>query len=233
MLDRQVRDAAPSVQDVGIDEGPRGAGVQTARAAAAAVRQGGIGLELRRGQHHADEEEGAEVRVEQHRVLPDPAQAGPGGEIPLEERTGVHVGPRHRPRRQLDDRVGKRPEPGLDDGVVVLAPGVPRHPGWTFLRRSLKVSEGAGDHRPRARQDPPGIDPLVPTPLEVGHGSGVARVEPALEGRRVIRRVRRPDRDEVEAEPAPGFLDARRKRRRCHGAVRPHRAGRARPAGSG
>ena len=196
--------------------------------------KGRIGLELRRGQHHADEEEGAEVRVEQHRVLPDPAQAGPRGEIPLEERTGVHVGARRRPRRQLDERVGQRPEPGLHDGVVVLAPGVARHPGRAFLRRSLEIPQGAGDHRPRAGKHPPGIDPLVPAPLEIGHGSGVARVEPALESGRVIGRVRgsRPRPGRIRAA-YPAVLDPRREGRRCHGAVRRHRAGRARRAGSG
>ena len=217
MLDRQVRDAAPSVQHVWLDEGSRRAGIEAARAAAAAVGQGRIGLELRRGQHHADEEEGAQARMQEHRVLPDPAQARPRGEVPLEERTGVHVGPRRHARRELDDRIGERPEPGLHDGVVVLAPGVPRHPGWASLRGSLKVSERAGDHRPRARQHPPGIEPLVPAPLEIGHGARVARVEPALEGRRVIGRARRADRDEVETEPVPGVLDPRRERRRRHG----------------
>ena len=86
-LDRQVRDAAPRVQHVRVDEGPRGAGVQAARAAPAAVRQGRIGLELRRGQHHADEEEGAR---------------GPGGAASCSSRSSPGRPVRRDPARGAD-----------------------------------------------------------------------------------------------------------------------------------
>ena len=67
--------------------------------------------------------------MEQHRVLADPAEAGPGGEVSLEERPGIDVGARLRSGRERGDQVGERAEPGLDDAVVVLAPRIPRDPG--------------------------------------------------------------------------------------------------------
>src|SRR5215510_8380724 len=75
MLDRQIRDAAPGVEHVGANESPGGARVQAPCAGATAVWQGRVSLDLRRRQHGPDEEEGAEVRVEKHRVLADPAEA--------------------------------------------------------------------------------------------------------------------------------------------------------------
>ena len=59
--------------------------------------------ELGRGQEHADEEPGAEVRVEQHGVLADPAEARPRGEIALEHGARVDVAAAHArrtPRRR-------------------------------------------------------------------------------------------------------------------------------------
>ncbi len=232
VFDRQVRDASAGVQHVRLDESSRGARVQAPGAAAAAVGQRGVGLEARRGQHGPDEEEGAEARVEQHRVLPDPAQAGARGEVPLQQGPRVHVGSRRRPWRQPTDRLGEGGQPVLHDGVVILAPGVARYPGRALRGRSLEVAKRAGHHRACPGQDPSGIEPLVPAPIEIRHRAGAARVEPALERRGMIGGTRRADGDQVEAKTPPRLLDLRRQRRGRHGALRGRHAGRARPPGS-
>src|SRR6266542_5739602 len=91
MLDGEIGDAAPRVEHIGRHEGLGGAGVETGATATAAIDQGVVEIERGRGQEGADEEPGAELGVEQHRVLADPAQAGPGRQVPFEDRPRVDV----------------------------------------------------------------------------------------------------------------------------------------------
>jgi hypothetical protein len=56
-----------------------------------AVREPRIGLERRGGQDDPDEEIRAEPWVEEHRVLPNPAQTGAGRQVTLEDRSRVDV----------------------------------------------------------------------------------------------------------------------------------------------
>jgi hypothetical protein len=126
MLDGEIGDAASRVEHVGCHEGLGGAGVETGATAAAPVGEGLVDLERGRGQERADEEPGAELGVEQHGVLADPAQAGPGGKVSLEHRSGVHVSLARRAARfgQVSGELG---EARSDDRVVVTSPRVAGH----------------------------------------------------------------------------------------------------------
>ena len=136
--------------------------------------------------------------------FPIQPRPGPRREVPLEKGAGIDVGARHRSGHERRDQVGEHAEPGLDDGVVVLAPRIAGDPGRSVGPVPLAVAESARDNRPGAGQNPRGIDPLVTPPLEVAHGAGVARVEPALEGGGVVGRVRGADGHAVEAQaPVP------------------------------
>src|SRR2546429_2656332 len=88
VLDRQVRDAAPRVEDVGSDERARRAGVETGDAGPAAI--GLAVIERQRGgrEDDADEEIRAERRRQEGRGLADPAESRPPGEIALEHGAG-------------------------------------------------------------------------------------------------------------------------------------------------
>src|SRR3970282_1121447 len=91
VLDREVRNAAPRIEDIRRSERPCRAGVETGAAGAAAVGERLVEVERGRGQQHADQEPRAQVRVEQHGVLADPAQPRPRGEITLENGARVDV----------------------------------------------------------------------------------------------------------------------------------------------
>jgi len=92
VLDGQVGDAAPGVEDVRRHERGGRAGVEARRAGAAAVGQALIEGQLGGREDDADEEEGAERRREEVGVLADPAQARASGEIALEDRARVDGG---------------------------------------------------------------------------------------------------------------------------------------------
>src|SRR5215469_6142240 len=91
VLDGQVRDAASGVEHVGRHEGLRGAGIEAGAAAPAAVGQRLVRVEVRGGQEHSNEEPGAELGMEEHGVLADPAEARARGQIALQDRARVDI----------------------------------------------------------------------------------------------------------------------------------------------
>ncbi len=92
VLDREVGDALGGVEDVGLDKGVGGAGVEALGATAAVVGgEGRIDGQRQVGEDAADDEPGADAGAEEHRVLADPAEAGALGEFPLGDRASVHV----------------------------------------------------------------------------------------------------------------------------------------------
>jgi hypothetical protein len=93
VLDRQVGDAPATVEHARFGEGARGTGVEAACAAAAAIRlEGRVQSELEVGEHACKEEERPAPRVDQHGVLPDPAEARTLGKLPLRYGPGIDVG---------------------------------------------------------------------------------------------------------------------------------------------
>src|SRR5260370_1230801 len=91
-LDREVGDAQPGIESIGraVGHDRRGwAGVDAARARAAAVRWRRIRLDLHRNQQLAEEKPGAHLLIDEAGVLADPAQAGPARIEPPPPRAGV------------------------------------------------------------------------------------------------------------------------------------------------
>lgn len=85
MLDGEVRNAARGVHPVGVGEGVRGTGVEAAGAGAAVVGLRRVWGEVEGGKYLAEEKAGAEVLVQDERVLADPADSGGGGEFALDD----------------------------------------------------------------------------------------------------------------------------------------------------
>src|SRR5260370_12930748 len=76
-------------------KGMRRAGVEAGAARAAAIRlERQVGLERRVAEHDADEGERADARIDQHRVLADPAEPRACGQLALGYGTRVPVAPR-------------------------------------------------------------------------------------------------------------------------------------------
>src|SRR4051812_47861888 len=90
-FDRQIRNASPCVQPVSRCDCVCGTSCDATRAGAATVASRRICRQLERRQNFRKEEPGAELFVDQHCALAVPADAGSGGKVPLEDRTGVDV----------------------------------------------------------------------------------------------------------------------------------------------
>ena len=126
MLDRQIGDAASSVEPIGFRERLRRTDIQAARAAAAMIRFTHIGRQLKRRVDLAQKQPGAMGARHQVCVFPLPAQAGPRRQRLFHHRGGVdeyldltRIGLMHPARDPLQAL--------LDDTVVVAALRVDRH----------------------------------------------------------------------------------------------------------
>ena len=206
MLDREIRDAGPCVQVARAGEGIRGTGVEAAAASAAPVRiERQVGREGGIGEHDADEREGADLGVNQHHVLADPTEPRALRELPLRHRPGVHVDPGRGAGDDLPDRRRQLLEPPAEDVVVVggprilgysrLTPG--RRPG---VSRPMEVVRKRDYCDPRPRHDACRVFAFLGLAVQVGHGAGVARREPAVEIIRVRVPLERRDPDGVEPQ---------------------------------
>src|SRR5690242_5112992 len=83
-LDRQVGDAAAGIEDMRRHERGGGARVETGSAAAAAIRlEGEVGVEQSVGEDDTDERKRADLGVNEHGVLADPAESRSLRELPL------------------------------------------------------------------------------------------------------------------------------------------------------
>src|SRR5437899_8988241 len=102
-------------------------GVETERAGAALVERGLVGLERQAAHDFGEQDPGAEVRVDDARVLADPAEAGILRVDALLHRPGVDIRSRvERLRVLLAHPREERVEPPADDVVVVVGLRVPR-----------------------------------------------------------------------------------------------------------
>src|SRR5262245_55896213 len=79
-LDGQVRNAAPGVQNVRLNDSLCGAGIQTRAARSAAIRRRQVmsaecRRQFQRGQNDSDKQPGSCELIDEQRVLPEPAKA--------------------------------------------------------------------------------------------------------------------------------------------------------------
>ena len=130
LLDRQIRQAARGVDDVRLDDRAGRTCLEAARARAALIDAGLVGREIEVREDLRQQEPGTQPRVDEARVLADPAEPGLLGEHALLHGTVVHAGKRLETRRAGTVRVGhplhQRAQPRAHHLVVVVAPGVAR-----------------------------------------------------------------------------------------------------------
>ena len=125
MLDREIRDARPRIEIARPDESLCGAGIETAPAGAAAVRfERQVRLEVGVRQNDADERERADLGMDEHHVLADPAESRELCQLSLGHGTGIDVAARCRRGDQLPDCGRQLLEAFPEDLVVVRRPGV-------------------------------------------------------------------------------------------------------------
>jgi hypothetical protein len=239
MLDREVRDAAPGVHGrsavlVPAQEGAGGAGVQAGPAAPAVVgleRQ--IELQIGSQEKHPQEEVGALPGVQDHGVPAEPPQSGPPGQLSLEDRPRVHVGPGRdlRAHLVLDPPVDP-PQPLLHHPVVVPPPGVagddsPGRISRDALGVGLVVAVGHHQHgadlgEREGKVLPPGHRV---GPGQVDHLSVEVPLEPPFKEVPVLRGIGPADSRQVEPLLPGDFLQPRGQA----GRVYPHDADSAFP----
>ena len=160
--------------------------------------------------------------TDQHRVLAEPPEAGAARQLPLRERSSVHVGAEAAGARGSQEAPGQPLELVTHHGVVVVAEGVPRDPAapGRGLRSPLVVvvqdHDGGAGLRPRSRRLPSHRC----LPLHVPHLAVESQIEPAVEGGRGVGGHEVGDAAGVEAELERGRLDRGGESDRVHGLSR-------------
>jgi hypothetical protein len=158
-----------------------------------------VRLELEVEDETAEEEERSERRIDEVRVLAEPAEPRAPREVALEQRARVHVRlARDRaPDARLDPAV-QLAQPVDHHVVVVVAAGVardgPARLAPAVLHRDDDRARHAGEWEPR-------VGALVAPLREVVHLPRVPRVEPPLELGRRLGGAEARDPREIEAEP--------------------------------
>src|ERR1035437_9413523 len=198
-FDREVGDAACGVEHARGGEGLRRTGVEAARAGAAAIGfERCVGLQLRVGEQGADEEERAEARIDQVRVLAEPAKARTARKVAFEHWSGVH----ERAGARLAVALGNKPaaefvELRAHHLVIVVAAGVSRdRAGW--LRATVVHRDD--DRGSQAGLRTTGVAAQFRGALEIVHLAGVAAGEPGVELARGVGQAKARDAGEVESE---------------------------------
>lgn len=166
VLDREVAQASAGVQLVGPGDGPGRAGIDTARAGAAAVALGFVGGQVQGTQDDAEEEPLALLPVDDEGVFRLPADAGEGGERFFENGAGIHVG--LLPATPVTHRGTKPLQLFEEEFVVIASEGVFRDaaaPRW-FL---LKIVVAEDDDRPGFREYLARILPFLHAALHPRH----------------------------------------------------------------
>jgi hypothetical protein len=188
MLDRQVRDAAPGVEGVLVDECAGRAGIEAGAAAAAARFRRLLGRgrrELEIDEQLAEHHVAAEARRDQHRVLRDESDPAALGPLALEDRRRIDArSGRDRSAELRREPLAEQRELVADHEVIVLAAGVAGDPA---------AQQAIGRHR---------IVAIVDQRDQVVHLAGVTRREPAREQLVAARWFDRDDRDPREPELA-------------------------------
>ena len=205
MLDREVGDAAPGVEPIGLRERGRRANVEAGAAAAAAVDLGLIRREVKRGEDGAKEQPRAELARDEIGVLALPAEPGAGGQRLLHDGGGVneHL---HLAAGMGDEPARQRLEPRLDDLVVVVALGIDRDRAAVALREYGErigvrpIIEAEHDDRSHLRPERARVGAALRTRCHPGHVAVRALGKEALEPRLRFRDGIGPDNaDGIEA----------------------------------
>ena len=204
---RERTDAPRRVEHARLGQRSGRAGVEAGGAGAAVV-----GLQRRVGRQHDVGEEGREqevaagLRIDEHRVLAEPAETGSPGEVALRDRRGIDHAPRAaarhaglEPRREVVD-------PRPQEVVVVVAPGIPGHPALprqAAPRIGKRGMVGGEHHHARGAVEeghgrpPQRLVTIQPLPQRAGQPPG----EPATKGLVVGWLDERGDADPREPEP--------------------------------
>ena len=179
-LNGEIADADAGVQGAVSQEGPGGAGLEAADAAAATGGVVGRRLRLQGGEEHPDEGVHPEGLGEEHATFPHPARPRKDGQGPLGKGAVVHVASGL--EAQAPGQGRKRPQGLPQDQVVVPAPGVagyPPHP--QAAGRPSRVLIGVGGEEEEGAFGP-GKALLWPEallrPPKVGHPPVPPRLQP-------------------------------------------------------
>jgi hypothetical protein len=198
-LDRQVRDTEVCIKPSWRHKRASWARIETSCTAPAPISlKWDVRFERRIHHQRPEKKERAECRMQQIRVLAEPAEARPARQIALQQRPGVHV-------RLGGNRISRVPlqacvqfaQLSLDHVVVVVAPGVPGHRS-RWLLAAIVEGDDDGVRRPGSHQ--PAVAPLRRATRQVLHRTGVARVQPLVEVAGRLHRAQRRNPDQVEAE---------------------------------
>ena len=167
----------------------------------------------------------ADLRIEEIRILAEPAESGASCEVTLEERAGVDVRLATHPMSELGgEPVVKGVEPGMHDLVVVVATRITSDgPAGTRAAVVHRDDDRAG-HSGKGKSRVPA---LVGPSRQIGHVTGVSEREPLIERARGLYGAQSRDTDEIEPQAKRLALEALLERAlggRAHAALPAHRA---------
>jgi hypothetical protein len=120
----QIGDAAPGVEDLRLDKCLGRTRVEAGGAGPAVLGPRTIRFEVEAGEQETEKQLGAELTVEQHRVLADPPQTRVCGPFPFEDRGGVDARPPTATRPLFPQPPPQTNELLFEDPVVVAAPRI-------------------------------------------------------------------------------------------------------------
>src|SRR4029077_16359201 len=121
-LDREIRNTARRIEDAWRDERVSGTRLETQRACPALIQRRRIDLEWQTADDFREEDPRSEPRVDDARVLANPADAGILRVDPFLDRTSVNVGARvERLRRRGPHPAQQLVEPPANHVVIVIA----------------------------------------------------------------------------------------------------------------
>ena len=216
VLDREVGDAAPGVEEVRGDDGARGADGEAFLAGAAMPGRGRVALEVEGHEELAEEEIRTGRAREQQGVLALPAQARAGGEGDFHHRRAVGEHAVGEGAELARHAIGERLELAAQDLVVIATQRVARNEGALAIGEDGLGVEGAGGpvvqahahHGERPGHQLRGAGPASAVACHIIHGAVPAAPEP-VEQRGFFRvQARARDRDRVEAQLAAPLPDA-------------------------
>ena len=149
LLDGEIGDAAGGVELARRNQSLSRAGVQAARAGAAAVGGGQVGRQPMRAENHSEKKPRAKLLIENAAILADPSNAGVRRQHPLGHRAGIDIAPGARTRRGRRRRCA----PPCAARCAAAAPAAPRD-SRTQRRRSARSIPAMGRRTASSRASP-------------------------------------------------------------------------------
>ena len=209
-LDRQIRDAARSHRArAALDDRAGRTRVDAPAARSAMIAANGAsGSSSRSRSSSPRKKNDPTLRIDEHRVLSEPAEPGAPREVALEHRTGVDV--RLAGDRAPDDLVDSGVQ--LREGARAVRRDSRRRAHSARPDRTARVRRSPGRRRSRSCAVAKGqarVATLFRGARHVVHLARVAVLEPFVERARRLGRSEPGDADEIEAEPVRLRLDQR------------------------